>query len=218
MKARLEFCIRILKCRFRIKAKESREVYGYEYLYAGPLFIHQLSHLWIDFRGIQDDFNRKTGIDYFENTRRATYVQRQYGIENPLGFAHYNEFGWGLTASDGPGPAVLTVDGVQRTFYDYIARGAPFGPDDGTIAPWAVVTSLPFAPEIVIKTIRHALARLPVASPGPRPPETGLAPEPCVCLDVPATALRRRLRAALRFRDNLTFQVVYRAGDASLFA
>ena len=143
-----------------ISTFEWKTIYGIEHLYAGPLFIHQMSHLWIDFRGIQDDFNRKTGIDYFENTRRATYVQRQYGIENPLGFAHYNEFGWGLTASDGPGPAVLTVDGVQRTFYDYIARGAPFGPDDGTIAPWAVVTSLPFAPEIVIKTIRHALARL----------------------------------------------------------
>jgi hypothetical protein len=119
-----------------------------------------MSHLWIDFRGIHDDFNRKTGVDYFENSRRATYVQRQYGIENPQGFAHYHEFGWGLTASDGPGPAVLNVDGVQRTFYDYIARGAPFGPDDGTIAPWAVVASLPFAPEIVIKTVRHAIERL----------------------------------------------------------
>jgi hypothetical protein len=143
-----------------ISTFEWKTIYGIEHLYAGPLFIHQMPHLWIDFRGIHDDFNRRTGIDYFENTRRATYVQRQYGIENPLGFAHYHEFGWGLTASDGPGPAVLTVAGVQRTFYDYIARGAPFGPDDGTISPWAVVTSLPFAPEIVMKTIRHAIARL----------------------------------------------------------
>jgi hypothetical protein len=136
---------------------EWRKVYGTEYLYAGPLFIHQMSHLWIDFRGIHDDFNRKQGIDYFENTRRATYIQRQYGIENPLGFAHYSEYGWGLTASDGPGPAILEVNGAQRVFYDYVARGAPFGPDDGTISPWAVVASLPFAPEIVIKTIRHAI-------------------------------------------------------------
>jgi hypothetical protein len=143
-----------------ISTFEWKTIYGIEHLYAGPLFIHQMPHLWIDFRGIHDDFNRKTGIDYFENTRRATYVQRQYGIENPLGFAHYHEFGWGVTASDGPGPAVLTIDGVQRTFYDYVARGAPFGPDDGTISPWAVVTSLPFAPEIVIKTLRHALERL----------------------------------------------------------
>lgn len=139
---------------------EWKKVYDIEYLYAGPLFIHQMSHLWVDFRGIRDDFNRKMNIDYFENSRRATYVHRQYGIENPLGFAHYHEYGWGLTASDGPGPAVLEVNGVRRVFFDYIARGAPFGPDDGTISPWAVVASLPFAPEIVLKTVRHAIERL----------------------------------------------------------
>jgi hypothetical protein len=47
------------------------------------------------------------------------------------------------------------VDGVERQFFDYIARGAPFGPDDGTVAPWVVVASLPFAPEIVIPTARN---------------------------------------------------------------
>lgn len=139
---------------------EWKKLYDIEYLYAGPLFIHQMSHLWLDFRGIHDDFNRKTEIDYFENSRRATRVQRRYGIDNPLGFSHYHKYNWGLTASDGPGPAVLKVDGVRRVFYDYTARGAPFGPDDGTISPWAVVASLPFAPEIVIDTIRHAIERL----------------------------------------------------------
>jgi hypothetical protein len=139
---------------------EWKKFYDIEYLYAGPLFIHQMSHLWLDFRGIRDDFNRKTGIDYFENSRRATLVQQQYGIENPLGFSHYHKYGWGLTASDGPGPAVLEIDGNKREFFDYTARGAPLGPDDGTISPWAVVASLPFAPEIVIDTIRHAIERL----------------------------------------------------------
>ena len=139
---------------------EWKTIYDIEHLYAGPLFIHQMSHLWLDFRGIHDDFNRKTGIDYFENSRRATHVQHRYGIDNPQGFAHYHKFGWGLTASDGPGPAVLEVNGVRRVFYDYVARGAPFGPDDGTVSPWAVVASLPFAPEIVIDTIRHAIERL----------------------------------------------------------
>jgi hypothetical protein len=47
------------------------------------------------------------------------------------------------------------VNGVEREFYDYVARGAPDGPDDGTIAPWVVLASLPFAPEIVIPTINH---------------------------------------------------------------
>jgi hypothetical protein len=143
-----------------ISTFEWKNIYGIEHLYAGPLFIHQMSHLWLDFRGIRDDFNRKVGIDYFENSRRATYVQRQYGIENPLGFSHYHKYGWGFTASDGPGPVVLEIDGIRREFFDYTARGAPFGPDDGTISPWAVVASLPFAPEIVIDTVRHAIERL----------------------------------------------------------
>jgi hypothetical protein len=139
---------------------EWKELYGLAHFYAGPLFIHQLSQLWLDCRGIKDAINRRAGIDYFENSRRATRVQRQYGIENPHRFAHYSRHGWGFTASDGPGPAVLNLDGVDREFYGYVARGAPFGPDDGTISPWAVAASLPFAPDIVVETLRHAIERL----------------------------------------------------------
>ncbi len=139
---------------------EWKNFYGLEHFYAGPLFIHQLSQMWLDCRGIKDAVNRRAGIDYFENSRRATHVQRHYGIENPDRFAHYSENGWGFTASDGPGPAVLHLNGVSRTFYGYLARGAPLGPDDGTISPWAVAASLPFAPEIVVKTLRHAIERL----------------------------------------------------------
>jgi len=128
-------------------------VYDTPFLYAGPLFTHQLSHVWIDFRGIQDAFMRGHGIDYFENSRRATLVQQQYCIRNPRGFAHYGELCWGLTASDGPGEVKRTIDGVEREFFDYLAREVPNGPDDGTIAPWAVVASLPFAPEIVLPTV-----------------------------------------------------------------
>ena len=131
-----------------------RKLYGQAFLYAGPLFIHQLSHAWIDFRGIQDDYMRERGIDYFENSRRATLAQQQYAIRNPKRFKGYGEYCWGITASDGPGPATRRIDGVERRFYDYKARGIPFGPDDGTIAPWAAVASLPFAPEIVLPTIR----------------------------------------------------------------
>ncbi|MEO9163459.1 MAG: glucoamylase family protein, partial [Casimicrobiaceae bacterium] len=134
---------------------EWKSVYGYEYLYAGPLFTHQISHIWIDFRGIQDAFMRAKGIDYFENSRRATYVQQQYAVDNPLGFARYSKDCWGITASDGPGPGTIKINGVERQFFDYLARGVPYGPDDGTIAPWAVVTSLPFAPEIVLPAIDY---------------------------------------------------------------
>ncbi len=131
-----------------------KKIYDYEFVYAGPLFVHQLSHIWIDFRGIQDAYMRERGLDYFENSRRATYVQREYAIRNPREFALYGKNCWGITASDGPGPATLKVDGVEREFFDYVARGAPHGPDDGTIAPWAAVASLPFAPEIVFPAIR----------------------------------------------------------------
>lgn len=137
-----------------------KKLYGYEFIYGGPLFIHQLSHLWIDFRGIADAFARPRGIDYFENSRRATYVQQEYAIRNPLEFASYSRLCWGLTASDGPGPTSCKVDGIDRVFYDYAARGAPHGPDDGTIAPWAAVASLPFAPEIVMPTIRYFVERV----------------------------------------------------------
>ena len=134
---------------------EWKSLYGYEFLYAGPLFIHQLSHMWIDFRGIQDEYMRRKAIDYFENSRRATYIQQQYAIRNPRGFKGYGEHIWGLTASDGPGPASKKIGGRSRRFYDYSARGVPNGPDDGTLAPWGVVASLPFAPEIVLPSIQY---------------------------------------------------------------
>jgi hypothetical protein len=131
-----------------------KKLYGHEFLYGGPLFLHQLSHMWIDFRGIQDDYMRERGSDYFENSRRATYVQQQYAIRNPRGFKGYGKYIWGLTASDGPGPAREKIEGKERRFYDYKARGVPSGPDDGTLAPWAVVASLPFAPEIVLPSLQ----------------------------------------------------------------
>jgi hypothetical protein len=132
-----------------------KKIYDYEYLYAGPLFTHQFSHVWIDFRGIQDKFMRAHDSDYFENSRRATYVQREYAKRNPNGFKGYSEVCWGLTACEGPGPQELVIDGVKRVFFDYVARGVPDGPDDGTVAPWAVVASLPFAPEIVLPALEH---------------------------------------------------------------
>jgi hypothetical protein len=121
-----------------------KSVYGQQLVYGGPLFIHHSAHSWIDFRGIQDTYMRARGIDYFENSRRATYVQREYAVRNPRKFLGYGENCWGVSASDGPG---------IRPFHGYRARGVPFGPDDGTIAPWAAAASLPFAPEIVLPAL-----------------------------------------------------------------
>jgi hypothetical protein len=138
-----------------------KRLYGYEFLFGGPLFMHQLSHIWIDFREIQDDVMRRHHSDYFENSRRATYAQQQYAIRNPRGFAGYGEHVWGITASNGPGPAVRRAGGKTRRFFGYRARGVPYGPDDGTLSAWAVAASLPFAPEIVLPSLRHYMDTYP---------------------------------------------------------
>jgi hypothetical protein len=140
---------------------EWKRIYGIEHLFGGPLFMHQLSHVWIDFRGIRDPFMRERGIDYFENSRRATFVQQRYAERNPRGFRGYSRDVWGITASDGPGPVVRRIGGRLRRFDDYRARGVPYGPDDGTLSPWAVIASLPFAPEIVLPTFVSLLRKYP---------------------------------------------------------
>ena len=132
-----------------------KKLYGHEFLYAGPLFIHHLSHMWIDFRGIQDEYMRGKAINYFENSRRAIYAQQAYAMRNPKKFSGYGRFSWGITASDGPGPAVRRVNGRKIFSRDYVARSIPFGPDDGTLAPWAVTASLPFAPEVVLPSLQR---------------------------------------------------------------
>ena len=132
-----------------------KKFYGHEFLYAGPLFIHHLSHMWIDFRGIQDDYMASKSINYFENSRRAIYAQQAYAMRNPKKFKGYGRFSWGITASDGPGPAVRRINGRKRRFHSYIARSFPYGPDDGTLAPWAVAASLPFAPEVVLPSLHR---------------------------------------------------------------
>lgn len=146
---------------------EWKSCYGYDYLYAGPLFTHQISHIWIDFRGIRDVFMRDKGIDYFENSRRATFVQQQYAIANPLKFTGYGKDCWGITASDGPGPDARKVNGIERQFFDYVGRGVPYGPDDGTMGPWAVVASLPFAPEIVLPAIAYLVHQVDLKTGNP---------------------------------------------------
>ncbi len=139
-------------------------LYDIDFLFAAPLFVHQLSHVWIDFRGIQDAFMREKRSDYFENSRRATAVQQQYALRNPMWFTGYGEHCWGLTAGLGPGFTKQRAEGgIERQFYGYVARGVPFGPDDGTLAPWAVVASLPFAPEIVLPALRHVRDAYPEA-------------------------------------------------------
>lgn len=130
---------------------------GQTYVNFAPLFGHQFSHVWVDFRGIRDAFLREKGIDYFENSRRAVLAQRAYAVRNPEGFLGYGPDVWGLSACDGPADVTLTVAGKVRKFVTYGARGASsfWTHDDGTITPMAAAASLPFAPEVVLPAIRE---------------------------------------------------------------
>jgi hypothetical protein len=129
--------------------------HGQEHVGFAPLFGHQYSHAFIDFRGIQDSYMRRRGIDYFENSRRATYAQWGYAVANPDKWNGYGTNSWGLTAADGPADATLELKGRTRRFMEYAARGASFTEvrDDGTIAPTAAGGSLPFAPEIALPAL-----------------------------------------------------------------
>lgn len=117
-----------------------------------PMFGHQYSHVWIDFRKIQDQFMASKGIDYFENSRRATIAQRNYALANPMGWRGYGGDQFGLTACDGPGDITLDIAGEKRVFHAYVARGVG-AIDDGTIAPTAAGGSVAFAPEICIPAL-----------------------------------------------------------------
>ncbi len=132
------------------------DYYGYEMVNFGPLFGHQYSHMYVDFRGIYDRYMAAKGIDYFENARRATYSNRAYCIANPRHFNDYSDTIWGLTACDGPGDKKVDINGSVIKFMGYSARGAAvnYHVDDGTIAPTAAGGSIPFAPEICIPALK----------------------------------------------------------------
>jgi hypothetical protein len=162
---------------------------GIEHVGFGPLFGHQYSHCWIDFRGVRDRYMWGRGLDYFENSRRATYAHRAYAMMNPQGYRDYSSLIWGMTACDGPKDTLMAVDGRLRKFWTYRAREVSdrWVEDDGTLAPTAAAGSIPFAPEICVpalKAMRDTYgARLwreygfaDAVNPSFRTPETGGEP------------------------------------------
>jgi hypothetical protein len=124
-------------------AREWREYGGYRYVAAvSPLFIHQFSHAWIDFRNRRE--RRSPAIDYFENSVNATRAQQKFFSEVlSKDFPKYSPTMWGLTASDS-----------QR---GYIAWGAPPREPaiDGTIVPCAAAGSLMFTPDITLPALKE---------------------------------------------------------------
>jgi hypothetical protein len=131
------------------------DFYGQQHVNFAPLFGHQYSHIWLDFRGIRDAYMREKGIDYFENSRRATYSQRAYAMANPGDWKDYGADVWGLTAVDGPLDTLLNLRGKPRRFWTYSARGAAAGDvrDDGTLGPTAAGGSVAFAPEVAVPAL-----------------------------------------------------------------
>lgn len=116
--------------------------YGQAFVPFPPLFGHQYSHCWIDFRHTADAYMNSHNTTYFQNSRRATLAQQAYCIANPLNRIGYSSNVWGLTACDGP--------------TGYAARGAPPAEnDDGTIAPTAAGGSMAFTPEISLPSLRY---------------------------------------------------------------
>lgn len=111
-----------------------------------PLFVHQYSQAWFDFRGKRDRY-----ANYFENSRIATQVHRQFCIEFAKRFPDYSEDLWGITASDS-----------QK---GYVIWGGPpaVGPIDGTIAPAAAGGSLAFLPQECMRVMRTIHDRYPRA-------------------------------------------------------
>lgn len=137
--------------------------WGPAHLHFPPMFGHQYSHMYVDFRGIHDSFMRAKqaeipGFDYFQNSVRAVAAQRKYAVDNPMGWAGYSADVWGLTACDGPGDFKEVIDGRERQFFSYSARG-PGDRDDGTIAPTAAMGSMPFAPTEVTACLKAMKGR-----------------------------------------------------------
>jgi hypothetical protein len=134
---------------------------GHDVLYSGPLFTHLFSHAWIDYRGIQDGFMREKHSDYFENSKSAIAIHREYGARNPRSYVGYDQDFWGITAGDGPGTREMRQNSRDRRSFGYMSRGVPFGPDDGTVAPWAMLATVPFGAAAALQGTRRLLEKYP---------------------------------------------------------
>ena len=127
-----------------------RNIFEYDGLrYIGsfaPLFVHQYSQAWFDFRGKRDRY-----ADYFQNSAIATDVHRRFCVELGKQFPDYSDDLWGITASDSD--------------KGYVIWGGPpaMGPIDGTVVPSAAGGSLPFLPQPVMRVLRNIRTRYPEA-------------------------------------------------------
>jgi len=108
------------------------------FAHSGSMFTYQFSHAYIDFRNLWDQ-----DINYFENSVKATLINQQYCLNNKDAFPSYSEVNWGLSACLGPRG--------YKAYGSVPGRGL----HDGTIAVHAAAGSMPFAPEMTIKTLQN---------------------------------------------------------------
>lgn len=113
----------------------------WKFVSGGPLFTHQYSHAWVDFRHQRD--GDPSNIDYFFNSQMATYAHRDFCISLRSRYADYGPNMWGITVSDSP-------DG-------YVNWGGPpfLGPINGTLVPCAAAGSLMLAPQICLPVLQQ---------------------------------------------------------------
>ena len=121
-------------------ARQEGEYKGHRTFACGPLFTHQYSQAYVDFRGRRDGL----GFDYFESSVQATLANRQFCIDQSVNFRSYSSNVWGLSACDKPGGG-------------YEAYGAPPGEarHDGTISPWNTAAAIVFTPDLVTAAVTH---------------------------------------------------------------
>jgi len=109
----------------------------YTTIVSPPLFTHQYSHIWIDFRNKHDKF-----VDYFEVARQSTLANRQFCIDSQHKYKTFNENSWGLTAC------------MSATGYRVFGAPPGYADCDGTVAFTGPGASVPFAPEECISALR----------------------------------------------------------------
>lgn len=128
---------------FDRKTKDYKDIKDIIYTYCGTLFTYQYSHAWIDFKNLRD----KNGIDWFENSVKATKANREYCIDNKNKFKTYGENSWGLTACLSPkgyiSPGAEPCD-VQLDIEN-----------DGTISPFGAIGSIVFTPKESIQAMEY---------------------------------------------------------------
>lgn len=128
---------------FRKEKQDYEGIKDIIYTYCGTLFTYQFSHAWIDFRNLED----KQGINWFENSIKATKAARKYCIKNSDKFKTYKENSWGLTACVGPDG--YKPYGAKPCLVDLEKE------NDGTVAPCGAIGSIVFTPKETIELMEY---------------------------------------------------------------